>query len=455
MWSIARGLAFLALGGLVLGAAAVAAAAPGDLDPTFGTGGTVVTDLGGADYPAAVALQPDGKIVIAGTRLVGPRGTSRFGIVLFRYRSDGTLDATFGTGGFVVTELGDGTIAWVTGVALQSDGKILVTGGAGLISGAFQGFVVARYHSDGTLDATFGSGGLVVTGFGQGHFASAAALALQADGRIVVAGTAYFSPFNQVALARYTANGVLDPTFGVGGTAVLNFDGTQYTRAMALQPDGKIVLTAWTPPFGRQGFLVLRYTADGILDPSFGQGGAAVTDFGGDADPLALGVMADGRIVVAGGARGDLALARYVPDGRPDPSFGAAGKVTTDLGGLEAAYALALQPDGKVVVAGAMAILADRAPDSIGVRDVVFGLARYTPSGELDASFGTGGGQALDFIPSALVLQPDGKIVAVGHLFTDFMVARVIGDSHTVSIANDQAASRPAEVTTTPFVASP
>jgi uncharacterized delta-60 repeat protein len=211
MWSIAGGLFSLVLGGIVLGAGAVAAAAPGELDPTFGAGGLVVTDLGGADSPGAVALQPDGKIVVAGTRVLGPVAESRFGVALVRYRSDGTLDAAFGAGGLVVTELGEGTIAFAAAVALQPDGKILVAGGAGLISGEFHGFMVARYHSDGALDPTFGRGGLVVTGFGQGH-AAAAGLALQADGRIVVAGTVS----NQVGLARYTASGALDPPSAPG-----------------------------------------------------------------------------------------------------------------------------------------------------------------------------------------------------------------------------------------------
>jgi uncharacterized delta-60 repeat protein len=101
-----RDLGSLALGGLLLGVATVAAAAPGDLDPTFGVGGTVVTDLGGSDYPGAIAVQPDGKIVVAGARFIGPAATPRSAIVLVRYRSDGTLDATFGAGGIVVTELG-------------------------------------------------------------------------------------------------------------------------------------------------------------------------------------------------------------------------------------------------------------------------------------------------------------------------------------------------------------
>lgn len=455
MWSIALGLRSLALGWLLLGVAAVAAAAPGDLDPTFGAGGIVVTDLGGADYSEAVALQPDGKTVVAGIRFIGPVATSRFGIVLVRYRPDGTLDATFGAGGLVITELGDGTIGSVAAVTLQPDGKILVAGGAGFISGVFHGFLLARYHSDGTLDVSFGSGGLVVTGFGDRHYAGVGTLALQPDGRIVVAGSVFFDPSFRVALARYTSDGVLDPTFGAGGTVVSDFGESLYLRAMSFQPDGKIVVTASPNSSSAQVFLVARYTADGVLDPAFGAGGTVVTEFGGYTEPLAMGLMPDGRIVVAGGSGGDLALARYLPDGTADHSFGAAGKVTTDLGGLEWIGALALQPDGKVVVSGGMAILADRAPDLIAVRGVLYGLARYTSSGELDASFGTGGGRALDFFPERLALQSDGKILVVGYRFTDFVVARVTGDSPTASIDADQAASRPADVAATPFVSSP
>jgi uncharacterized delta-60 repeat protein len=426
MRSIARGLASLTLGGLLLGLATVAAATPGDLDPTFGAGGIVATNLGGSDYPAAVVLQPDGKIVIAGHRIVGPVDTSRYGILLVRYRPDGTLDATFGAGGFVVTEFGPGTIAYATAVVLQPDGKILVAGTAGLISGVFGGALVARYHPDGTLDATFGTGGLVL-GPGGGR-----ALAIQADGRIVVAGNVYVPPTVLVSLARYTANGILDPTFGVGGTTVTNFGADTHTRKMGLQPDGKIVLTAWTMWPAPPGFRVARYTADGILDPAFAQGGIAVTSIGTPslalgADPLALGVMADGRIVAGGGSGTDVALARYLPDGRLDPSFGAAGTVTTDLGGYEAAYTLVVQPDGRIVVAGGMGIPADRARSGPALSGVVYGLARYTPSGALDASFGTGGGRAIDFFPEVLALQPDGKILVAGYRFPNLMMVRFLG----------------------------
>jgi uncharacterized delta-60 repeat protein len=450
-----RAVRSVVLCGLVLSVAAVAAAAPGDLDLTFGAGGAVSTDLGGSDYPGAVALQPDGKIVVAGTRLTGPRGMSSFGIALVRYRSDGTLDEDFGTEGLVVTELGEGTLAVVGAVALEPDGKIVVAGTAWPISGDFGAFVLARYHSDGTPDASFGSGGLVVTGFGHRHFAAVGALALQTDGRIVVAGSVFFDPSIRVALARYTSDGVLDPTFGVGGTVVSDFGENRYMRAMAFQPDGKIVVTASPNSLIARVFLVARYTADGVPDTAFGEGGTVVTEFGGYTEPSALGVMPDGRIVVAGGSGGNLALARYLPDGRPDPSFGTKGVVTTDLGGLEAIIALALQPDGKIVVTGNLGIPFDHAADVIALRGVLYGLARYTASGELDTSFGAGGGRALEFFPSLVTLQPDGTILAVGYVYSDIVVARVIGDPPPPLMGRRQVADPPGDVHAAPLDLSP
>jgi uncharacterized delta-60 repeat protein len=433
--------------GLVLGAAAVAVAAPGDLDLTFGAGGTVSTDLGDSDSPGAVALQPDGKIVVAGIRIIGPPVVPRVGIALVRYRSDGTLDEGFGSGGLVVTELDDGTFAVLAAVAVQPDGKIVVAGSAGPFSGDFRAFLLARYHSDGTLDASFGSGGLVGTGFGHRHFAAVSVVALRSDGRILVAGSVSSDASTQVALARYTSDGVLDPTFGVGGTVASDFGESRFMRAMAFQPDGKIVLTASPNSLEAHVFLVARYTADGLLDTAFGQGGTVVTEFGGYTESSDLGVMPDGRIVVAGGSGGNLALARYLSDGRPDPSFGAAGVVTTDLGGLEAIIALALQPDGKIVVTGNVAIPFDlAAADLIAIRGVLYGLARYTASGELDASFGTGGGRGLDFLPSLVAQQPDGRILAVGHAYSDIVVARVIGDSSTTPTGEGQVTSPPGDV---------
>jgi hypothetical protein len=129
--------------------------------------------------------------------------------------------------------------------------------------------------------------------------------------------------------------------------------------------------------------------------------------------------------------------------------------VTTDLGGLEAIIALALQPDGKIVVTGSVGIPFDLTADSIAIRGVLYGLARYTASGELDASFGTGGGRAFDFFPSLVALQPDGKILAAGHVYTDIVVARILGDPPAAPLGDSQAADPPGDARAAPLDLSP
>src|SRR6185312_12779398 len=183
-------------------AASPASAAAGDLDGAFGTGGTVTTDFAGnGDEARAVAVQPDGKIVAAGGAL---GATVDFALV--RYRPDGTLDATFGTGGKVTTDFGSAEQAFA--VAVQPDGKIVVAGGGAT------GFELARYNADGSLDGTFGAGGKVTTRFGLGlPFTRAHAIVLQPDGKIVVAGTATSATAPDFGLARYNPNGSLDASF--------------------------------------------------------------------------------------------------------------------------------------------------------------------------------------------------------------------------------------------------
>ena len=210
---------------------------PGDLDPTFGSGGKVTTDFGGgSDVAIGVALQPDGKIVAAGTTSTpGVGGFSDF--ALARYNSDGSLDATFGSGGKVTTDFGGGAEA----VALQPDGKIVAAGSASPGATIFSDFALARYNPDGSLDATFGSGGKVTTEF-TGNFDQANAVALQPNGKIVAAGTANTGTTLEFALVRYKKHGGLDPSFGSGGKVTTDFTGSNDVACgVALQPDRKIV----------------------------------------------------------------------------------------------------------------------------------------------------------------------------------------------------------------------
>jgi uncharacterized delta-60 repeat protein len=348
---------------LALGAASAASAAPGDLDPSFGAGGKVTTNFGsGSNGGYGVALQADGKIVAVG----------RSGVA--RYNVDGGLDASFGSGGKVTTSFGS-----AFAVAIQGDGKIVAVG-ATAPAGFCCLFAIARFNVDGSLDASFGSGGQVTTAFGGDS--EARAVAIQADGRIVVAGSKY-DPFSPgLAIARYDSDGSLDASFGTGGKLTMSFGGVaDSANAVGLQPDGKILLAGGGG--SSNDFILARLNIDGSLDSSFGANGKVSTDFGGFDAARAVAIESDGKVVAAGNGNNRFALARYNADGSLDSSFNGTGRVTTTFTGqnIEAANALALQDDGKIVAVGqAFLNFAGN-----------FVIARYNVNGSLDLGFGTGG----------------------------------------------------------------
>jgi len=346
----------------------------------------------------------------------------------------GTLDASFGTGGKATASFAAPSSAGAA--AVQPDGK-LVAAGAAVVNGQVD-FALARYNSDGTLDTSFGSAGLVTTDLG-GRYESATALALQSDGKIVLAGGSLGDFFNDFALARYNSDGTLDTGFGTGGTVITKFENSPdgiapgevsaQAYSVAVQPDGKIVVAGVANIEGEEDFALVRYNADGTLDDSFGAGGKVTTDFGhfeqgfSYAFGNAVAVQLDGKIVVAGqafidGTSFDVALARYESDGTLDWSFGTGGKVTTDFGSRnDVAFSVAALPDGTIVVAG----------QGNAVRGLGFALVRYTSSGTLDDSFGEGGIVTTDFgiadqgfslaYAASLAVEPDGRIVAAGRAY--------------------------------------
>jgi uncharacterized delta-60 repeat protein len=431
------------VGGVVVAAALLAApvqAAPGDLDPSFGSAGTVLTDFGpdGPTLASGVALQPDGKIVAAG--YTNSRGISALlDFALARYNPDGSLDSSFGAGGKVVTVFGAWISSAASAVALQPDGKIVAAGFSSASAGG-EGFALVRYNPDGSLDASFGNGGKVLTDFAPGSRDVATALALQPDGQIVAAGWSDASGSQDFALTRYTPDGSLDVTFGTDGKLLTDFGyaTSDATFGIALQSDGKIIAAGGSVADYRFAFSLARYNPDGSLDASFGNGGKVLTDFAPGTGEAAYGValQPDGRIVAAGfsNASGsqEFALARYHPDGTLDASFGTGGKVQTDFPAFsEAARAVAVAPDGKIVAAG----------EGDG-----FALARYNPDGNLDGSFGTAGLVVTDLgsaggLALALALQSDGKIVAAGGSYSDgtshFALARYLGDSPALEVSVD------------------
>lgn len=319
----------------------------GTLDNTFGTSGTVVVGFGGDDYVKDLALQSDGKLVVLGTTYVGGNGN----IVLTRYNTEGTPDATFGTNGIVTTDFGGNDYA--SGLGLQSDGKIVITGKGGAGSG---GLLVARYDADGTLDPTFGIGGKSI---GAAEMSYVRKLALQSDGKIVIVGTACCYDF---ALVRYNTDGTLDMTFGTDGMVTTDFNGSDYAESVAIQQDGKIIAVGWTLLGGYSYFALARYDTDGDLDATFGTEGTVIIGFGGNtsAYAYAIAIQTDGKIVAAGGCgsvsetrNGDIAVVRISDDGTLDEAFGENGKSLTDIDNSNnTASALVIQSDGKIVAAG-------------------------------------------------------------------------------------------------------
>ena len=285
-------------------------------------------------------------------------------VLLVRYLTDGQLDATFGVGGAVTTDFGAGDGA--TALALQPDGKLVVAGESGISQS--QNTILARYHPDGSLDESFGVGGKVSVNLGGvGNIPnlqpSVSALLLQADGKLVVTG----SWFNRVTpsnlfVARFQPDGNLDPTFGQAG-AVIFFEGSGGSapssagRAVIQQPDGRLVVAGFRqePSSTSAGTLLVRFLPDGEPDPTFGTEGIVITNVGVPAFSNALIQQPDGKLVTAGQVAGgpiDMLLARYLPDGGLDPAFGTGGIVVTDVGGKERPTALLQQPDGTLVVAG-------------------------------------------------------------------------------------------------------
>jgi uncharacterized delta-60 repeat protein len=388
-------------------------AAEGDLDPTFGLGGKVKTDFGNTfDAAEEVAVQPDGKIVVAGNRF-----TSTGDFAVARYNTDGSLDTTFGTGGLVFTDLNGGSFDFARAMALQPDGKIVVAGhSSGAVSPADEDFAVVRYNSDGSLDTTFGTGGIVFTDFGAQFFEGAFAVGLDSAGRIVAAGGTYdFTTQRDFAVARYNPDGSLDTTFDGDGrvTTALSLTNFDIVADVAIQADDRIVAVG----FANSDFVTVRYDIDGSLDTTFGGTGIVATNFGGiSTQATAVVVQPDAKVLVVGTTSvigdGDFALARYNPDGTPDASFGSGGQVTTDFLANDGLNDVTLQADGKIVVTGRSM------EPGFGGDD--FAVARYEADGTLDTTFGVAGLVRTDVAGGSsddargIAIQTDGKILVAG-----------------------------------------
>jgi uncharacterized delta-60 repeat protein len=401
----------------------VARASAGDFVAGFGLGGKVTTDFYNNNYDAAsaVAIYPDGKILVAGTS----RSTTEdfvYDIALARYNPDGSLDQTFGNGGLVKTDFNEMESA--RAVAIQPDGKIVVAGSISRFDGTSD-FAVIRYNEDGTLDSSFGQGGLVTTDF-YNTLDFAADLAITPNGEIVVAGTVWWKTEfldDDFAIARYDSDGNLDLTFGDRGKVIVHSEIHEDLTAMVLNPKGQIVLAGERTSVPGEGFnidfVLFRFNRDGSLDASFGIDGRVITDFSAVDTLSDVALTPDGDIIAVGTVEPspwlfDFVVARYNRNGGLDPSFGTAGSVITDFSMRDDfAFAVAVRPNGKIVVAGTSGF-------AIGSSQNDFALARYERDGTLDQSFGSGGLVTTDFSghtdeARAVAILPSGRIVVAGH----------------------------------------
>ncbi len=408
--------------------AATSAAMAGGLDTSFGTGGTLVTAASAFDDQAkAIVAQPDGKLVVAGWA----EGETSEDFVLVRYFGDGRLDPTFDGDGIVLTDFGGEDRA--SALVLQPDGSLVAAGKTDTDGSA--DFALARYLPNGQLDPAFGRDGTATTNFfpgsGEDSFGSddeAVALVLQADGKLIAAGHTVrcdeIDCDSAVALARYLPNGRLDTSFNGDGKVETDLGGSlDEARALVLQADGKAVVAGTDG----ESFALARYQTNGSLDPAFTGDGTVTTSFGSsEAEASGLAVQPDGKLVVAGQVAdgGNIALARYLSDGRMDSTFSGDGIVIVDFGGDDRAAAVLVDADSRLVVAGTT--------DVSTTRDVV--LARFQPDGSPDATFGPAGKIVTDVggrdQAFALVRDPDSKLVVVGTThrggFDDIMLARYL-----------------------------
>jgi uncharacterized delta-60 repeat protein len=394
----------------------------GSLDATFGQGGLLTTSIGaGSAEVRALVLQSDGKLV-AGGYSYDSHGNEDF--TLARYTSSGTLDSSFGTGGIVQTTPPRGVNSTqIFGLALQSDGKIVAVGQA-LVSSKKTTVTeteVTRYNANGTLDTTFGTTGIV---FAQ---LSSDSVGVQSDGKIVVVG----SQQGQAELIRYNSNGSLDTTFGSGGS-VLNAS-VAGAGHLVIQSDGKLLVAAGNP-----GVSLARFLPSGQLDASFGTNGIT----SGNVPPGFTSGIGTTNVVLKGdgtmfgiGRSGyaTLTIAHFSSGGQLDTTFGNAGWVVNS--NLAFAGPAAFASNGDLLLAGS----------SSQLYGADFAVEAFLPSGALDTTFGTNGLVTTDFGADdggrAIVVQSDGRIVVGGFTnatpstYYGFALARYLGSSTTAPVA--------------------
>lgn len=413
---------------------AQAFAAPGDLDLTFSDDG-VALDLIQPDvnYITAVAVQPDGKIVVAGNSRFN--AAYSFDLAVARYNTDGTLDTSFDFDGFAILGIVPSGVV-VNAMALQPDGKIVIAGY--FFNGSNNDVIVVRYNSNGSLDTTFDTEGIVSTDISNGNELGYG-VAIQSDGKILVGGQYSGGGAFQFLMIRYSTDGSLDTTFDSDGIVITTVLGANALgRSVAIQEDGKIILAGYIDTITGYDFAVVRLNTDGSLDTSFDEDGTSTANFFGLNDfGREVKIQPDGKIIVVGdvfnGDDTDFGVARFNTDGTIDTTFDNDGLVITQVNPnvFDFATSVAVQIDGKIVVGGY----------TFGNVNTDFAVVRYNANGSLDDAlwnsssgklFGTGGKAIFDFGQSdqieGIAIDSMGRIIAAGRSSNRFAVARLIGN---------------------------
>jgi uncharacterized delta-60 repeat protein len=402
------------------------AAAQGDLDTTFNPPeGYALYNGWNKDSYVGVAIQMDSKIVVSTGILNGTDAD----VGVLRYNGDGTLDSAFGTDGIVIYDGGKGNDCGRL-VAIQADGKIVLTGYSN--NGEDYDILTMRYNSDGTLDTSFGTNGIAIYNNGNRNDYGRA-IAIQSDGKIAVTARSKGNSTTIAMILRYNGDGTLDSTFGTNGVVIYEEGlGNDGFRDVAIQVDGKIVVSGYSKTDAGYVVLTARYNVDGTSDNTFGTEGAATYDGGhGNAGARGVAIQSDGQIVVSGGNSNgtdlDVLVLKYHSNGTLDNTFGVDGVVSYDSGkGNDNGRRLAIQGGNKIVVTG-------NTPNGTD-EDVL--ILRYNVDGSADGTFGSNGVVSLNIVTGkdfgeGVAIQVDAKIVIGGGSFNgtgnDVMVLRVIG----------------------------
>lgn len=397
--SYSAGVASLALAGIGSG---------GGIDTTFAGGTGFRLDLFAAnrlDWINAIAIETDGKIVLAGYHNSG----SNREFLLVRLLTDGTLDSSFSTDGIVIDSAGSNNDI-LTALAIQSDGKIVVAGYSG--NGVNDVYTLARYlPGDGSRDTTFGVGGMVTTAIHSTQNNIANALVIQPDGKLLVGGSSHDGVDEAFGLVRYLTDGAIDSSFDTDGIVLTPIYDLTECFALALYSDGRIV-AAGLGHNPATDYAMARYLSNGSLDSSFDVDGIVTLQMSNEEQWNQVAVQADGKVVAAG-KRGigpgqtDMSIHRFLTGGSLDSTFGTGGLLQFDPGSVDYVSGLVLLPSGKLLFTGMVG------------NGAAFLVGRALTSGVLDSTFGSGGYSTFDFtvfndVSTAVAIQSDGKIVVAG-----------------------------------------